>query len=493
MSKGGVFLALSLEECIMLNEKFEKLYDWKNLEPLFEKFIPELIKMQDTVNDSGDVVTPLPDDKKQELIDIKFNEEARNPEDVARQMLDEIYPYRMKQNHKKFFCFVPSAVNPYSVFGDVLNTFINPFGGGYSVSPGIVTVEQMTINFLGEQIGYEPKPLGGVFVSGGSTANLTAAIAARDFKLDLEEITKGTVYVSDQTHSSMAKGLRIAGIAPVNIKIIPTDDNFQIRLDLLEAELEKDVAAGKIPFMIVGTAGTTNTGAIDPLNQMADLAEKYETWFHVDGAYGASVLLSSHRDLLKGIERSDSVTWDAHKWLFQTYSCACIVVKDKMRLLNSFHTHPEYLKDVDSTEDGFNFWDMGIEMTRPIRGAKLWFTLQTLGLDNMRAILDRSIELAKFLQSEIEKHDEFEIIAPAKTGILNFRYNNPEMSAERLDEINQSISMRAMHNDKSAFLTTILKGKTVLRFCCNNALLTEEDVLDLVEEIRVYLAEELAK
>lgn len=477
----------------MKENKFEKLYDWKQLSPLFEKFIPEMIEMQDKINEAGEIVQALPKTKKEELINIGFSNEPRDPFEVTRQMLDDIYPYRMKQNNKKFFCFVPSAVIPASVFGDVVNTFMNPFGGGYSVSPGIITIEQMSINFLGEQIGYEPKPLGGMFVSGGSTANLTAAIAARDFKLDLEEITKGTVYVSDQTHSSMAKGLRIAGIAPVNIKVIPSDENFQMRIDLLETELEKDVKAGKIPFMIVGTAGTTNTGTVDKLDEIADLAEKYNAWFHVDGAYGASILLSSHKDLLKGIERSDSVTWDAHKWLFQTYSCACIIVRDKMRLLHSFHSNPEYLKDVDSTEDGFNFWDVGIEMSRPARGAKLWFTLQTLGLNNMRDILDQTIMLAKRLQTEVEKYDDFEVISPANTGILNFRYINSKFSEKELDEINQNISMRAMRNDKSAFLTTILKGKTVLRFCCNNALLTEKDIIDLVAEIREYLALELAK
>lgn len=473
----------------MRKEKFEKLYDWQKLEPLFDKFVPELISLQNDIDEDEEVIIEIPEEKKEELKNIGFAREGRDPEDVTRQMLDDIYPYRMKTNHKKFFCFIPNAVNPYSVFGDFVNSIVNPYGGGFAISPGIATIEQMTINFLGEQIGYEPKPLGGVFVSGGSIANLTAAIAARDYKLELKDILKGTVYLSDQTHSSMAKGLHIIGIKPDNVKIIPTDDDFRIRMDLLRDEIEKDIENGLIPFMLVGTAGTTNTGSIDPLDDMAEVAKKYNMWFHVDGAYGASILFSSHRDLLKGIEKSDSVTWDSHKWLFQTYGCASIIVKDKMRLLKSFHTHPEYLKDVDSTDEEFNFWDMGIEMTRPIRGAKLWFTLQTLGVDKIRDIIDQGFITGARLQEEVEKYDDFQIVCPSNIGILNFRYYNEKYSDEELDEINQAISMKAMHNNKTAFLTTILKGKTVFRFCCNNAMLTEEDIVDVVNEIRGYIDE----
>lgn len=480
----------SKSRMLMKNKEFEEFYDWNKLSPLFDEFVPQLIDLQNDIDDSGLVVN-LPDEKRTEIENIGFSEEPRDPRDVANQMLNDIYPYRMKTNSRRFFGFIPNAISPYSVFGDFLNSFVNPYGGGFTISAGIAVIEKETINFLGKSIGYDVKPVGGTFVSGGSNANLTAAIVARDNKVNPHDISKAVVYVSDQTHSSMAKGLHIVGISPENIVIIPSDNNFRMDIKELKNRIKNDISKGLKPFMVVASAGTTNTGSIDPLNEIADICKENNLWMHVDGAYGASILLSSHKDLLKGIEKSDSVTWDGHKWLYQTYGCAAIVVKNNINLLKSFHAHPEYLKDVESTEEEFNFWDMGIELTRPMRGAKLWFTMQTLGLENFRRLIDQGFVIGKKLQKEVEKYDDFEIICPSNIGILNFRYYNDKFSESELDRINQNISERAIKNNKTAFLTTILKGKTVLRFCCNHALTSEEDIKDIVGEIRKYIDEEI--
>lgn len=466
----------------MKNEKLVELYDWQKLEPLYEKYMPKLIERQANI-DQEIVIEELPEDKKEEIYNYGFQKEGKDPNVVIDYLINDIMPYRMKTNHKNFFAFIPNALFPQSVLGQTINSFYNPYGGGFTISKGVAEMEKATLNLFIEAVGYDVKPAGAIYVSGGSSANLTAAILARDHTLYPEDINMGTVYLSDQTHSSMKKALHAIGIRKENVKVIPSDDAYKIRLDLLEKEIKKDIEDGFIPFMIIGTAGTTNTGSIDPLEELADIAASCNAWFHVDGAYGGSLLMSDYAYLLKGIERSDSVTWDAHKWLFQNYGCAMIIVKDKLKMLESFHTNPEYLKDVDSTTTDFNWWDVGFELTQPARGTNLWFTLQTVGLDNIRNIINYGVEMGYVLQEELNKCDHFEIMHEPTMGILNFRYVDQTHSEEELDQINQKISETILERNHATILTTILKGHTVLRMCMNNIKVDRNDVKNIIDEI----------
>lgn len=440
--------------------------------------------------EEADVIVDIPEVIEEELRGIDFLEEGKDPQELTRFLLDKVYPYRMKGSHPRYFCFIPSAVSPYSIFGDFINSIHNPYGGGYNISKGTANIERETLKWMGEMAGYDVDKLGGQFVSGGSMANLTASIVARDKKLKPEEFFKGRVYVSDQTHSSVAKGIHIMGLPRENVRKVPTNDKFEMIPEELEEMIKADIEAGYKPFLIVGTSGTTNTGAIDPLHELADIAEKYDLWYHIDGAYGATVLLSSHKELLSGIERSDSLSWDGHKWLFQTYGCAVVLCKDKKDMLDSFSVDPEYLKDVESTEENLNFWDLGVELTKPVRSMRLWFTLQTVGLETMRAAIDQGFQVADWLEEEVNKHDNLEIVSHSQLGIVNFRYRDDEHSERELDEINRRISQRALNKNYAAFITTELNGKIVLRFCCNNALTTREEIRNIMNDIQMWIAEE---
>ena len=472
----------------MEDKSYEKIYEWNKLTELFEEFGPELVKMQDDIREH-DIVKDLPLDIKSELKTIGFSKEGRDPKEVARQLIDTVYPYRMRTNHPRYFCFIPNDISPYSVFGEFLNSIHNPYGGGFSISGGTSALENETIRWMGSLIGYDENKLGGQFVSGGSMANLTATIVARDDKLLPEEFIKGTVYVSDQTHSSVAKAIHIMGVPKKNIRKISTTEDFKMNVDELEKIIKDDIANDFKPFLLVGSCGTTNTGSIDPLEKLGEIAEEYNLWYHVDGAYGASALLSSHRDLLKGIEKSDSVSWDGHKWLFQTYGCGAIICRDKMKLVKTFHANPEYLKDVESTDEEFNFWDMGIELTKPARGMKLWFTLQTVGIDAMRDAIDQGFIIADWIEEEVLKYDNFEIVSKSQMGIINFRFVSDKYTEEELNNINLNLSKRALKENYSAFLTTILRGKVVLRFCCNNPLTTREEIKKIIGDIQKWIEE----
>lgn len=472
----------------MDKKSYEKIYDWGKLKGLVEEFLPELVDMNQNMREDK-VIEKLPLEIKEEIESIGFSKESREPEEVARQLLESVYPYRMKVNHPRYFCFIPNGVSPLSIFGDFLNSMHNPYGGGFSISEGVADIESETIKWMGEKIGYDREKLGGQFVSGGSMANLTAAIVARDEKLKPEEFFKGTVYVSDQTHSSVAKAIHIMGIPRANVRKIETSDDFKMKPEVLKEAIEKDLENGFKPFLLVATAGTTNTGTIDPLRELALIARDYGLWYHVDGAYGASAILSSHREILDGIDLSDSVSWDGHKWLYQSYGCAAVICKDKKKMVDTFHVNPEYLKDVESTEEDINFWDMGIELTKPARGVRLWYTLQSAGIDAIRDGIDEAFRIAEWIEDEVKKYDDFEIISRAQLGAINFRFFSPKYSEEELDEINRKLSMRALEENYAAFLTTELKGKIVLRFCAVSPLTKKEEVEKIIADLHSWTEE----
>ena len=289
-------------------------------------------------------------------------------------------------------------------------------------------------------------------------------------------------YVSDQTHSSVAKGLHIIGFRPDQVRSIPSDSAFRMKVPELRAAIEADLAAGRKPFAVIATAGTTNTGSIDPLEEIAGICETFGLWMHVDGAYGASVLVShTHRGLLKGIERSNSLSWDAHKWLMQTYGCSAVLVRDPRYLARTFAVHPEYLKDASVGEGEVNFWDLGPELTRPARSLKLWITLQVMGSDAMSAMIDHGYELAETAEETLHSLPDWEIVSPAAQAVINFRYAPAGMSGRALDELNQRISREICASGFAQVLTTELNGKKVLRICALNPATTREDMVETVK------------
>lgn len=252
----------------------------------------------------------------------------------------------------------------------------------------------------------------------------------------------------------------------------------------LAEAVRRDAAAGKRPFAVVASVGTTNTGSVDPLPEIAALCREYDMWMHVDGAYGASVLLSERqRELLAGIERSDSLSWDAHKWMMQTYGCSMVLVRDQSALVRSFAAHPEYLKDSEAAEGGPEFWDLGPELTRPARCLKLWLTLQTLGTRSMGEVIDHGCALARLAEREVAKLPDWEIVSHAQLGIVNFRCAPAGMSEPERDALNQNISKRINADGYALIFTTELQGKKVLRMCTINPQTTEADIEETVQRL----------
>ena len=464
----------------------------QQLEEAVNTFVHDFCQERHEQNNNP-VIKQSDDNQLHKIETIGIPKKGRPVNAVIQEMQEEVFQYCGDNNHPRFFGFVPGPASCVSWLGDIMTSAYNIHAGGSKLAPTVNCVEQQVIRYLCDSAGYG-KQAGGIFVSGGSMANMTALTAARDRKLDENNLHLGIAYISDQTHSSVAKGLRVIGITSSRIRIIPSDENFKIRMDLLEQAIQADIEKGFIPFVAIGTAGTTNTGTIDDLDAMADICKKYDMWFHVDGAIGGSILLSpKYKHLLKGIEKSDSLSWDAHKWLFQTYGCAAIIVKDVENLYKSFHVSPEYLKDLEEDSIYPNMYDIGIELTRPARGLKLWMTLQVLGTELIGSAIEQGFKQAIWTQEEIEAKENWEIVSPAQLSMVNFRYAPSDLTEEQKDALNERITVRLNESGYAAMFTTVLKGKTVVRLCGIHPETSKEDIITTMNMLDTFAKEEHAK
>lgn len=426
------------------------------------------------------------------LRDSDMPAEGRPLHAVVDQVLHEIGPWRAKAEHLRFFGFIPGPASPLSALGEFVTAMHNIHAGGWLQSSGASAIEVGLIDWLAARAGM-PASTGGLFVSGGSMANLTALTVARDQKLSPEERSLATAYVSDQTHSSVAKSLQVIGFLPRQIRRIPTDAAFRMDMVALADTIEQDREAGLKPFAVIASAGTTNTGSIDPLRAIREICDRHDLWMHVDGAYGASAVLSpALRPLLDGIGEADSLSWDAHKWLFQTYGCSMILVRNRDHLVRTFHTKPEYLRDAKVDSDQVNFWDMGVELTRPARALKLWFTLQVLGINAIVQAIEHGCRLAEWVEDELTRHPGWEVVSPAQLAIVDFRMAPLGMPPEAADDLNRAISRRAVEDGFAVVLTTQLRGRTVLRICAIHPDATEWDMRETVRKLHAYGIAEVA-
>ncbi len=388
--------------------------------------------------------------------------------------------------HPRFFAFIPSPSNFISVMADALAAAFNPFAGNWLEGSGTSQIELVAIDWLREAVGM-PETAGGLFVSGGSMANLTALAAARRARLD-NRSENAVVYFSDQTHNSIEKALRILGFAREQICKLPSDDDYRLRIEVLRQAVASDRAVGNRPFCVIANAGTTNTGAVDPLVELADLCAREDLWLHVDGAYGAAACLSERgKKLLVGIERADSLSLDPHKWLFQPFEIGCALARDARLLKQTFHTMAEYLEDTKrAEEEEINYYDYGVQLTRGFRALKLWLSIKTFGAAALREAINHGFEMAEYAESLLRRSGRWQIITPATFGIVTFRFVAEDCSDGEVNEIHRRM-IAAMIADGFAFAnSTALRGQTVMRFCTINPRTTEEDIQATIERLERF-------
>jgi aromatic-L-amino-acid/L-tryptophan decarboxylase len=329
-------------------------------------------------------------------------ERAVSADEILACMERDVLSNIMNVCHPRFFAFVPSPSNFVSVMGDALAAGFNVFNGSWLGGSGPAAMELAVIDWFRGWCGF-PEGAGGLFVSGGSMANLTALVAARHTQLN-DRVEGAVIYYSDQTHSSIDRALRVIGFSSEQIRRIPSDREFRLPMDALARAIQEDRTAGLRPFAVIANAGTTNTGAIDPLGDVAARCRTENLWMHVDGAYGAAAVISERgRKLLEGIEMADSLSFDPHKWLFQTIECGCVLLRDAAKLNATYRIMPEYLADVHRNAAEVNPCDYGIQLTRGFRALKVWMSVQYFGLEAFRRAVDRGFALAELAEAKLRR------------------------------------------------------------------------------------------
>lgn len=451
--------------------------------------VDAIVEHFDTQNQKLPVATA-----SREEMDTMLLEEAPEKPMEAKKVLDFVLEKVMTQSnivsHPKSYSFVPGPSNYISAMADTLATGFNVFSGGWAASPAAAELEIITMNWLLKIFGFPEKKGGGIFTSGGSMANLTALVTARRTKLG-DDFSKGVIYLSDQAHSSNIKAIRVLGFSKDQIRIIPTDSEFKFSLNKLKNAIAKDRLEGLQPFCLIATAGTTNTGTIDPLSEIAKICKTEKIWFHIDGAYGGAAILSKEgKKLLKGIEKADSLTVDPHKWFFQPYEMGCLLIRNHKHLKTTFTEKPEYLRDVEGNTSEINFYDHGIQLTRRFRALKFYMSIKTFGLKSFRKAITYNIQLAEEVETLLRNSKDWEVVSPATLAVINFRYNpiGNKLTEKKLDALNQKISQQVVDSRKALLVTTVLNGQVVLRMCLINPRTTIEDVRETIN-----LCEEFAE
>lgn len=401
---------------------------------------------------------------------------------IIQQLEKNILNQVVHTDHPRFFAFVPSPNNFVSVMADTLVSGFNIFAGTWLVGKGAAEIERETIDWLRQLCGL-PESAGGLFVSGGSMANLTALATARHIKLN-DRINKAVVYFSDQTHSSIIRALKILGFAPDQLRSIECDKDYRLSMEDIWNQVAYDREQGNIPFCVIANAGTTNTGAIDPLADLADFCQAENLWLHVDGAFGAAVVLTSMgKKKLAGLERADSITIDPHKWLFQPYEIGCLLVREQRTLKDTFCIMPEYLHDVNQTaEDEINYCNYGTQLTRSFRALKLWMSFKAFGIETFSEAISWGMTLAEVAEHLLQQLPDWEVVSSASIGIVTFRYI-PTRCNTSIDAINQQIVNQIVSSGLAMLSTTILKGRKVIRMCTINPRTTEEDILQTIIQL----------
>jgi glutamate/tyrosine decarboxylase-like PLP-dependent enzyme len=406
-------------------------------------------------------------------------EEPEGVSQIFPPLKEQLFSNMLHVDHPRFFAFVPGPNNFVSVMADALAAGFNTFTGTWFAGSGPAQVELIVIDWLRQICGL-PEGSGGLFVSGGSMANLTGLAAGRHDKLG-DDLTDAVAYIGEQCHSSVARALRVLGVAKDNIRAIPSAANFRMSVDALNEAIKVDRESGQRPFCVVANAGTTNTGAVDPLPEISEVCKREDLWFHVDGAYGAPAILTDKgAELLAGLELADSLSLDPHKWLFQSFETGCVLVRDRAKLLRMFQVMPEYLRDTEGVSDEVNFGNYGVQLTRSFRALKLWLSIRAFGLASFRRAIERGMEIAEIAERELAATDGWKIVTPAQLAVVTFRFSPPGLSTQAVDGLQGRI-VEAMLADGYALATsTVLAGRPVLRFCTINPRTSDEEIRETV-------------
>jgi glutamate/tyrosine decarboxylase-like PLP-dependent enzyme len=406
---------------------------------------------------------------------------------ILKETADLLYKHSLFNGHPRFFGYITSSPAPLGALGDFLASAINQNVGAFRLSPLATEIEAQTVRWIAELVGY-PKDNSGLLVSGGNMANFVCFLAARAAKATWDIRAKGLAgqprllaYASTETHTWLQKAADLFGFGGDSIRWIPVDERQRMNCAALVAQIDRDIAGGDLPFLVVGTAGSVSTGAVDPLPEIAAICRARNLWFHVDGAYGAlAAQVPGAPKNLRALSEADSVAVDPHKWLYAPLEAGCVLVQRHEDLLRAFSHDPSYYH---FDKAAINYFDLGPQNSRGFRALKVWLALRQVGRNGALGMIADDIRLSEYLNELLQRHSEFEVLTQ-ELSITTFRYVPPALKSQvgspaaekRLDEINQALLTRVEQSGEAFLSNAVVNGKYGLRACIVNFRTSRADI-----------------
>ena len=443
--------------------------------------------------DSRKVVSQATPRDLERIFDEPLPEKGIAAEEILAQFTSDVITHAMQVPSPRYYGQFNPTPLPVGVWADALSSALNQNAGAWRNGPTSAMIEARVLRWLCELIGYGPGGFG-TLASGGTEANLIALKCARD-RAHRAAVNEGlraapgdlTVYASEQCHFSIERSIDILGLGRKSLRKIETDGEFHIRTDALRKQIEVDRKTGCTPCCVIGIAGATSTGIIDPLEEIAQVARENGCWYHVDAAYGGTLAFSEkHRSKLHGIELADSITFDPHKWMFVPFACGAVLVRGGGRVLrDAFDITPEYLnEDRGGADVEFDFFRYGQMGTRRFNSLKLWMALKSLGREGYAEIIEHQVELTEYLAARIDQLTDFKRVGRVETAVCCFRFQPAGMAnldgAEQ-DCLQQRLQQEIEQSGEAWITTTVLHGRRALRVNINSFLTERRHIDDLVE------------
>lgn len=399
------------------------------------------------------------------LLDTAIDEAPADLTNIFKTIEDEIVPPGLNPGSGTHFGYIPGGGLYSSAVGDFIAAVTNRYAGVYFASPGAAALETRLINWMAELIGF-PEGAGGFLASGGSIANLTAIIAAREHAgLKAADFSKAVIYYSSQTHHCVERGLIISGLKECVRRYIPLDEHFRMNPEALKNQIQKDREEGLLPWLLVASAGTTDVGAIDPLDELAVTAQQEQLWYHIDAAYGGFFMLTEEgKTQMKGIEKADSVVLDPHKGLFLPYGTGALIVRDVHTLAKAHHYHANYMQDAVVKDGLYSPADVSPELSKHFRGLRMWLPLKVHGVQVFRKSLEEKRLLALYAWEKFRQMEDIETGPRPQLTVFTFRWKPKAAGVTDYNELNRKIQELLLEDGRVFMSTTQIDGQFLFRF-----------------------------
>ena len=469
--------------------------DWDAFRALAHRMLDRVMDLQAAVRGTP-AWRPVPEE-----IERRFREpvpmSGAGDHATWQDFLEMVLPYPTGLHHPRWWGWAGGTGSPMGMMADLLGSGMNAVPGNFDDAAS--RVEAQLLDWMKSLMGF-PASASGIVTSGGSVANILGLTAARDARLGSDAARGGVraapgrplLYASREVHSSVFKAAKLLGLGKDAVRLVPVDSDYRVRVDAVRRVIESDRARGAVPFLIIGTAGTINTGSVDDLNALADLAEETGLWYHVDGAFGAMAALSPETSgLVDGMQRADSLAFDFHKWMYVNYEAGCVLIRHPEAHRRSFSAGGDYLEPL--TRGPGSRRDMaggrGLQLSRAFKALKPWMTLRQHGAEKFGRLVAQNVRQARYLAGLIDASDRLERVAPVALNVVAFRHHDPALGPERLDHLNRELLMRIQERGIAIPSSTLIGGRFTLRACICNHRSRKDDFDDLVSRAEEIVEE----